>query len=261
MRHAYPLFLEGHILRKEMLETLSDYAILWNEVLYPNFSNGILCGCELTTTEEEIWMGRGIVCLFGQFYLIKEALSVAYVATDTLCSCQLCFSEEIEVGRERRREITLQLQKGVENKEEGREQLELARFRLQPGARLRDTYTNFEDRCTEYDTLNGIHAPFAARGGATLSLPLLRAFVEELQQIPERTDLDVLFSIQVKSLTLPLPGDAIADYLRQRRREEVDATTPGRLYAYLALLLSEIKEGKQAVSSTKKRNRWQMQVE
>lgn len=59
---AFPIFTESHILRKEMLEALSDYGILYHQYFYKGYANGIVTGCELTTTKEAIIVNPGVLC-------------------------------------------------------------------------------------------------------------------------------------------------------------------------------------------------------
>ncbi len=49
---AIPVFRDLHILRKSMLEALADYAFLADQLLHKDYGDGILAGCELTTTED-----------------------------------------------------------------------------------------------------------------------------------------------------------------------------------------------------------------
>ena len=45
-------------------------------------------------------------------------------------------------------------------------EFELCRFHLRRGAKLRDTYTCFQDMITEYDTVNLIHGDWGGAAGA-----------------------------------------------------------------------------------------------
>ena len=46
MRQVIPLFQDAHILRKSMLEALSDHAYLGGQLLYKGWGDGILSGCD-----------------------------------------------------------------------------------------------------------------------------------------------------------------------------------------------------------------------
>lgn len=56
-----PLFQDAHLLRRGMLEALSDYTFLFQEYMYKGYGDGILAGCELTATEDVIILGKGVL--------------------------------------------------------------------------------------------------------------------------------------------------------------------------------------------------------
>ena len=60
---AIPVFNDIHILRKSMLEALSDQAFLANQLLYQGYGDGILSGCKLTTTMDTIILNQGVLFL------------------------------------------------------------------------------------------------------------------------------------------------------------------------------------------------------
>ena len=94
--------------------------------------------------------------------------------------------------------------------------LELCRFKLQPGARLRYTYTSFADRETEYDTLNTIHAPFCGMGRPTLSPEITAHFAREaLAAGADGTD--ALFCMMLLSSKEPVQAEALEAYIQSSR--------------------------------------------
>ena len=50
-KNTYPLFERKKVLKKEMLENLRDYPRDVFHILYQDYSDGILVGCELKVQE------------------------------------------------------------------------------------------------------------------------------------------------------------------------------------------------------------------
>ena len=177
---AVPVFQDAHILRRSMLEALSDYAFLTNQYLYKGYADGILAGCGLTTTKDAAILNEGVVLFEGQLFLVKEPMAVNYHPTNVLNVLRLKFSDVMRDANFIYREVDMQLSDSVEEK---KGEMELCRFTLQEGAELRCRYRDFEDRNTDYDTLNQVHAPYAAYGGSTLAPDIVRNFAEEMLDI------------------------------------------------------------------------------
>lgn len=258
MRHIIPLFKDAHILRREMLTSLSDYAIRKSELMYQDYGDGILYGCELTTTEKEIILNPGIICYQEKLYLIQEPMSVHYYPTNETRICILQFSEEGQTENFIYRESKLALiEEG--GAEEGA--IEICRFKLQEGARLRYKYVDFDDRCTEYDTLNTIYAPYAAKGESTLSVDILQGYARQLMEAKNLNELDAMFAIKALNQTEPMRKEAIIAYIHYRKKEAGEGLTNYQIYQYLSMILGEIEHGEDSSISTQKKNRWKMIID
>ena len=68
IKQATPIFQEAHILRKTMMEALSDYVFLTDRFFYKGYGDGILAGCELTTTRDTIVLNEGVILYDGQLF-------------------------------------------------------------------------------------------------------------------------------------------------------------------------------------------------
>lgn len=161
-----PEFHSGHILKQEMMVELSAYLYHLGPLLYQNCTDGIVSGCTLTTTEDSIVVNPGVIRYEGELYLIREPQLIHYTPTNTTRVLNIVFHDQVQTDSFVTREMELAFTEGASSETR---YLELCRFKLQPGARLRYTYTSFADRETEYDTLNTIHAPFCGMGRPTLS--------------------------------------------------------------------------------------------
>jgi hypothetical protein len=252
-----PVFRDLHILRKSMLEALADYAFLADQLLHKDYGDGILAGCELTTTEDSILLREGVFFYEGQLFLIKEPMAVTYHPTNTTTVLKVRFSEERTDGNFIYREIDLFL---TEQTELRKGELELCRFKLQEGAVLRYWYQNFEDRNTEFDTLNTIHAAYSVKGGTTLSPEILREFAEEMLKAEELSELDTLFCLQLLGQEHPVGLPALAAYVRRRDKKKLKELSNLTLYKELARILKEVCLRERTETGSMKK-RWKIMVD
>ena len=254
-----PLFSEGYILRQEMLAALSDQAFNLGELMVAGFGDGFLTGCCLSTTKEIIQMGPGAILFGGKLCLLTEALSIAYFPTDTLCICKLRFSEEYQSNTCVYREANMILT-GSDNPNSN--ELEVCRFKLQPGAQLRYKYDDFEDRSTEYDTLNTICAPFAAHSGSSLAPELLRVYAQELLGANPSDPIDKTFCLQALSAHTTLPKEVLIAYIRLRTGND-DLCLPcsnAEIYDALLKILKSVKQGTDPSHRKSARKQWKLDV-
>lgn len=254
---AIPLFQDAHLLRRSMLEALSDYTFLVQGYLYKGYSDGILSGCELTTTKDTIVLNEGIVLFAGQLLLIKEPMTVSYYPTNTTTVMKLCLSGEMRDANFIYREAEVKL---TQQKEIQAGEMELCRFKLQEGARLRYHYQSFEDRDTEFDTLNRIHVPYAAVGGSTLAPDIVKSFARELLEMDEVTELDSMLAVQILSQERSISREALKAYiLCKNGAEPGDASNLG-IYKALSGILQSGSQKSNGATVQEKRE-WRLMVE
>lgn len=258
MRAAIPIFKELHLLRKDMLEALADYAFQTDQLLYKGYGDGIIAGCDLTTTEDSIILNEGVIFFEEQMFLIKEPMSVLYHPTNTTTVLKICFSEQMRDVNLVYREIDLALTEQTQLK---KGELELCRFKLQEGARLRYQYQNFEDRNTEFDTLNTIYASYSAKGGSTLSPKIVHEFAVEMLKAKQLSALDMMFGLQLLDRDRPASKDVLAAYIEKRDEKELQNPSNLVIYKELARILKEVTEGRKAERDTPQRKKWRMMVD
>lgn len=255
---AIPVFENIHILRKSMMESLADYAFLGNQLLYKGYGDGILSGCELTTTRDAIVLNEGVILYEGEFFLLKETMSIAYHPTNRTMVLNIHFSEEIQDGSFRYREVGLLL---TEQTQQRKGELELCRFKLQEGARLRYEYQDFEDRDTEFDTLNTIYAPHSAKGGSSLAPDILKEFSREMLKEEGLTQVDSCVCLQLLSQDRPVNREMLLAYITNRKGRNMDDVSNHSIYRELVKILKEVREGKQSQSQETGKKKWRMMVE
>lgn len=213
-----PVFQKKRVLRAEMLEQLRDYPRNYLKLQYQGYSDGIVCGCRITWDSGQLEIAPGILYHAGYLYFMEEPYRMECLAEDRMRYLKVQFMTQVrEEGKiEGNTRIVLN-----EHKPDAACEMELCRFRLQEGARLRDTYENFEDYATGYDTVNRIHAPYAAYGQATLWPAILKQFAEEILGGREQNVYDISFAINVLANEGEIPAGCVNSYLWKRlgRRE------------------------------------------
>lgn len=238
--HRRPKFSSGAILRNEYLVALEQQSFDFPGLLFRGYGNGILSGCELSTTSDTIMMGPGVVSYEGTLYGIYEPISVKYLPTDETRYLKLYVGSNEGNSTCIMRRFSLRL---ADKDTSGSGEFELCRFRLQPGAYLRCTYTDFRDRDTLYDTLNIIHSTYAAPEGNGLSPAITKAYAEEVLEIAEIPALDAAVCINWLAQQYALPVKAVQSYLI--RCGCLDGKTCGcqELYQGLLSRMEQLKEG------------------
>lgn len=257
MIQALPVFKDAHILRKSMLEALSDYAYLSGKLLYTGYGDGILAGCELTTTKEKIILNEGVLFYKGEMLFIKEPAEVPYFPTNTATALKLFISEPKEEKSLVYREMEVKLTEAGSSFEG----MELCRFKLQEGARLRYEYQDFFDRDTEFDTLNRVHAPYATEGGSALSPEITRAFAKEMLAIKGLPTEDVQFSLQLLGRERPADNGMLAAYIGWREGKELKGQSNREIFSGLARILKKAGSGGGWEEDSPGRKKWKMMVE
>lgn len=234
---VFPLFEDAHILRTSMLIQLRDYAFTYGRLEYQDYSNGIISGCKLTTTEDTITLNQGLIHYANHIYLITEPLSLEYYPSDEWVLFKIRFLDETQKNGCIYRAVEIEL---TDDMEIATNEFELCRFKLQQGARLRSDYVDFYDRNTEYDTLNTIHSPFSAPNKSSISPEITCAFAKESLNY-ETDQLDKSFFMQALNGKTALNRDSIEFYLAIKFQMEYTKLTNEEIFKSLCELLDEFK--------------------
>ena len=212
----------------------------------------------MTTTRDSILLNEGIIVYEGQMFLIKEPMQINYYPTNTTTVLKVHFSEQIRDGSFTYREIELMLSGSAERR---KGEIELCRFKLQEEARLRYEYQDFEDRDTEFDTLNIIYADFSARGGSTLAPDILQDFSREMLSAGELAEVDRCVCLQLLAQDRPMNREMLVAYIQGRNGRSMADTSNHAIYMELVKILKEVKEGKSIKNEEPTRKKWRMTVE
>lgn len=252
-----PQLKAGNILRQTMLTAITDAAFMTNEYLLQGYADGILSGCTLTTTQDAIIVNEGAVFLDGQIFLIKEPLAINYSPTNTTIVLKMCFADQARDADCVYREMDLVL---TGETKRGKGEIELCRFKLQEGAILRYNYRNFEDRSTEFDTMNRVHVPYASYERSTLSPEITKTFAREMLDIGKLPDFDAAFCLQILGSERPVTIEALIRYIEHSNKRKLEDTTNIGIYKELVDILNSHKDGNGPVQ-TGKQKKWRMMME
>ena len=234
-QNTYPVFEAKRLLKKEMLENLRDFPRSLFNLQYQTYSGGILTGCDIKGSETGLTILPGVVLYKGVPYFLDKPYPVSYRAEGKLVYVKVHFWDKaIGAGGE---EFFSQVM--VDEQETDTEQeLELARFKLQPGARLRSEYVDFYDYETEFDTVNRIYTPYAAPERSGIWPRILKSFAKELLRNHITNPWDSAFCLSCLQLTEAMPYEAVRAYFNARLGQDREYTNE-QIYSALKHILRE----------------------
>ncbi|EGL15945.1 MULTISPECIES: hypothetical protein [unclassified Paenibacillus] len=240
---TYPNFAKGRILKTEMLENLRDFPHELTDLFLRDYSDGIVAGTEIRVGEDSLCIGPGIVKHGGLIYTLTREVELPYAATgrETVVKIRFYPAETEGDFTVCRAEPLLDEQVSVSPGE-----LELARFKLKEGARLRSDYRNFADLATEYNTLNRIRAQYAGFRQSTLHPEITRHFAAEMLKSRAAGTQDFAFAMQCLSMQ-SVDREAILHYLAVRLGREYKPYTNEQIHAHLSRILEEAGNGSRPV--------------
>ena len=238
-RYGYPLFEHKNLLKKDMLDELRDYPLRLSQMYFEEYGDGIIEGCGLSWEKDVLYLGTGLIHYQGNIYRMEEPCPLECPPTDQMTYLKVRFAT-MDYKRGWRNGIG-EILLNTDPVETG--EMELGRFRLQEGARLRTVYENFEDYQTEYDTVNRIHVPYAGTGGVGMWPQLLKVYAQELLETGTKDVHDVSFAMTVLAAEGKVSPECIRWYLLRSGDEVRKELTNGEYYKKLLNILKIRKSG------------------
>jgi hypothetical protein len=245
-----PIFSQYQPLTASALAALWDIAAAERQARYADLSDGVVSGCGLYEENGYLGVESGIVKFGGGLYISPERQSLPYRATETWSVLKIVFQPERQERDFIRGAGELALDDNIEILPN---EMELGRFKLKEGFRLRMAHESFQDMGTAYDTLCLIHVPMAATGGPTLSPLVTQAFAREAYPFllkpaaVERAGRDPLADIVFCGVCLTsntLRREYIQLYVCGRLGWDYRELDNGELYRRLGEILESIKTGR-----------------
>lgn len=242
-----PLFESGRVLKLQMLQNLRDFPRDILNILYQEYSNGILTGCNITTSHEYLIISPGIICYNHNLYLLNEPIKVDYQHNNQMTLLKVKF-----LGEERNKDFKSLITKIVleETTYIRDNELELCRFKLSEEAKLRTNYQDFGDLNTQYNTINKIYAPYSAKEVSTISPEVLNFFAKEALNFQLTLHIDITFIMTILSAQMPLNRAFITTYISTRLQSNYQDASNIEIYQAMNKILKEIKGNK--IQGTKK---------
>lgn len=245
MEHIYPAFERGRIMKKELLWALRDYSYSALQLQYQGYSDGIISGCRIQAADDTLYIGSGIIKCQGFIFLLTGEEQVRYVPTDQYISLKFRLKEKENLSDYTRYVTEFILD---ENLERTQSEIELCRFKLKEGARLRTEYKDFYDIQTEFDTVNLADATWSAQGGQALSKDVTDYFANKVLECKNAEDKDIQFAYFLLQSRGAVPHKILNDYIARRRGDTMKNETFSGKEAFWKLeeILSDIRKGKSA---------------
>lgn len=236
-----PVFETKRLLKKEMLESLRDFPRDFFWLKYETYSDGILTGCEIKGTENGFVILPGILCYRGVPYFLKKPYFVSCKANGRLTYIKVHFWDK-EIGAGEIKYLSQIIADECET--DTKEELELGRFKLQPGARLRSEYTDFYDYETEFDTVNRIFVPYAAFRHTGIWFEILKSFASQMIKQSGLNSLDYAFCFQCLQLKEAMAYEAVRAYLNLKLEQQKEYSN-SQVYEALKYILRQTNEKKE----------------
>ena len=217
MEMRVPIFAGRRILKKESLWDIRDYTYAGWQLYYAEYTDGLLKGCDIRAEDGQLVIGKGML---NFIYLMMEEERVDYQPKNRWQMLKAEFSEDETNLDYKAYRVRFFLDEELEL---GENQMEMCRFYLREGSALRDSYKNFADMSTEYDTVNLICATVAGIGEKTLHPLVVKQFGEELWNMEEKDQFDFGFCSLVWNTQGRVERKVIAAYLSNKMKKAVVA--------------------------------------
>lgn len=231
-----PLFAKGRVLKKESLELLRNLPERMLQFGFAGWASGVLYGFEISYRPGsgqggEITVGPGAVWYEEKIIqTVEEKLPFTdYESPSAVC---LRIHRAFQTDDFFVCPVELKIIRG----EPGEKEIELGRFCLSEGARLRKEYRDLRDLRTSYNTLDLTRVPYAGPGGVTASPVLLRAFGRTIMEREAAEALDVQFALLCLNHP-PVERECLLRYLSRRLREPYRELSHSEIYERLTRIV------------------------
>lgn len=236
--YIYPIFEKKRLLKNEMLENLRDFPRELFDILYQDYSNGILSGAAIIVRSEVISISPGVLFWNGFPYVMSKEFNIGYEATGKYSYLKVKFLNELQSTEKQEYLTQIYLDDKPINE---LNEMELARYKLQSGAKLRGGYTDFFDYDTEFDTVNRIHVPFASLNRNTIWPEILKIFAQTIMKTPIKSPWDYSFCMNCLHLERGMNYEEIKSYLNVRLEETKTDYSNQEIYWSLKKIIQEVK--------------------
>lgn len=248
----YPHFEKDSVLKADMLVNLMEYPRDLFTLIYQEYADGIITGVNVVV-EDTGKEGRGtlivkpgIVKYRGRLYHMNQEFRVPYEETKEKVMLKIKFLEENKTNDYTTYQTRIVLDEEIELQVD---EIELCRFLLKEGARLRQDYQDMKDFNTEHNTVNIIHVPYAGIGETTLIPEITTYFGKQLMKHHSNNPYDIGFAMNCIQQN-QIHRFVIMQYLNARKNVRIDEKLSNeQIHAYLVVIMEEVKAGKSSRNS------------
>ena len=174
--------------------------------LYMDYMDGLLKGCAIKAQSGMLTIGKGMLKFHGFIYLMQEDEKVPYSPADGWQSLKAEFTEDESSLDDKVYQGRFFLDNETGLKEN---QMEMCRFYLREGSVLRDSYKDFADMATEYDTLHLCNAAVAGIGEGRFHPEILKQFAKELWAQKEKEGADIALCYEIWNSKFYMPNSML----------------------------------------------------
>lgn len=235
--NAYPNFNIGRILKKEMFENLKTYPRDFVDRQFEEYSDGIIAGTEVVPEDEFIVITEGIIKHEKRVYMLTEKYEIPYYETERETLIKVRFLDKTYNDDFQMYCSEIFLDEDLELK---RDEIELGRFKLRKGAKLKANYYSFLDLGEEYNRINLINIQYSALGDSTISPIILDYFCRELREFKTKDHYDMAFLMEHMKHRV-INREAIVNYICCRLDMDNIEGSNKSIYRYLSKILKEAK--------------------
>lgn len=225
-----------------MFQSLRDYPRNFIDLYYKDYSNGIISGAEVLVEGNYIIITKGIVKYAGRIYMLENEYKQPYYFEKKEVIIKIRFIDKASYVDRTHYGTELFLDLDINIK---KDELELGRFKLREGAKLRAGYGNFEELSTECNMVNIIRVEYAGLRNSTISIVILRYFAMEIIKIGSVNLYDVAFSMQCMNEER-INREVILQYISNRLGIGYKECSNEQIYQYLKQILKTAKREMQA---------------
>lgn len=243
-----PLFKKGSILKKEMLENLKNFPRDFSEIFYEDFDEGIISGCNISIDAFDIIVSRGIIKHNNRLYLLDKDYRISYENISNEVMLKITFLDERVDNSFSYFESKIELSSEIFLSSN---EMELCRFKMKEGARLREKHVDFSDFSTEFNTLNLINTKYSSYSSYTLHPKIIKTFARFLLQKSTDSE-DYVFSMLCLNSNI-IQREILIKYINKKLSLEKTSLSNNEIYEMLNKIYRNIKDGKKSEVTKRQR--------
>ena len=244
-----PLFISGRLLKIDMLEKMRDYTRDFIDIKYKDYSDGIIQGCDIKIDDYFISVNNGIIKYNDVIYILKGEEKFEYHSNNKFMVLKVRFNELVD--EEDNDFLDYSTEIFLDDKLEiNSNEMELCRFKLREGAKLRNKYVNFTDFSTEFDTVNIINTNYSAYGESSISPNILRSFGKELIKYNLENQWDINFYMLCIQCKDTIQKEIILSYLKVKLNIENKNYSSEEIYYFLMQVLNDFRKDGNTMGNT-----------